>query len=225
MNERSELITKAAEMFEKTAPAKLLPFLMVLNSHPLCTNNNYIVGGAVRDLLLGNVPKDYDIVTDIPMDKLVEVFEDGGFRVKKTGVAHFVLNVIFNGYEVEISNFRKDVVCNGRQAEVEIGTMKDDAFRRDFTINSLYMNIQSGEVLDPTNAGLRDIENRILRFVGKPTQRIREDFLRVFRFYRFVGKGFVPDKSSLKAVRELWNEAYKNTTPERARVEMEKIVL
>jgi len=209
-------------MFEKHAPFKLLPFLMVLNAH---SDNNFIVGGAVRDLLSGKMPNDYDVVTDIPMAELIVLFEEGGFKVKQTGVAHFVLNVYLDGYEVEISNFRKDLVCDGRQAEVEVGTIVDDAFRRDFTINALYMNTKTGEIVDPTGQGVADVEAKQVRFVGKPQERIREDFLRVFRFYRFVGKGFSPEKKSLKAVRELWNEAYTATTPERARAELEKLVL
>lgn len=67
-------------MFENHAPFKLLPFLMVLNAH---SDNNFIVGGAVRDLLSGKVPNDYDVVTDIPMEQLVVLFEEGGFKVKR----------------------------------------------------------------------------------------------------------------------------------------------
>jgi poly(A) polymerase len=209
-------------MFANKAPKQLLPFLMVLNSH---SDNNYIVGGAARDLMSNKVPYDYDIVTDIPMEQLVVLFKEGGFKVKRTGVAHFVLNVYLGSYEVEISNFRKDVVCNGRQAECEVGTIKDDAFRRDFTINAVYMNTKTGALVDPTGLGIDDILRRKLRFVGRPKERIREDYLRVFRFYRFINKGFEPEKKSLNACRKMFNEAYANTTAERVRNEIEKTVL
>jgi len=208
--------------FENMAPKELLPFIMVLNSH---SDNNFIVGGAVRDLLSGKVPHDYDLVTDIPMNRLAEIFIDGGFEVKETGVAHFVLNVYKSGYGVEISNFRKDVVCNGRQAEVEVGTIEEDANRRDFSVNAVYMSTRfDGTFIDPTGTGLSDIKEKKLRFVGKPKDRIREDYLRVWRAYRFISKGFEPDKKLIKAVREMYNEAHANTTPERIRGEIEKMI-
>jgi len=202
-------------------PLKILPFICVLNAH---SDNSFIVGGAVRDLLVNKTPHDYDLVTDIPMEKLASIFEYGGFTVKKTGIAHLVLNVYLNGYGVEISNFRKDVVCDGRQAECEIGTIEDDSFRRDFTINALYINTKGGDIVDPTGLGISDIKERTLRFIGKPKDRIREDFLRVWRFYRFINKGFTPNKRSLTACREMYNEAHERTTPERIRNEIEKML-
>lgn len=186
--------------------------------------NVYLVGGAVRDLLTGNTPHDFDLVTDTPMDTLAEVFRDGGFSVSLTGVSRFVLNVSLGGYNVEISNFRKDTCCDGRHAVVEIGTIEDDAHRRDFTINALYINTRTEQIVDPTGLGLDDVKTRTLRFIGKPKDRIKEDYLRVMRFYRFITRGFVPDNKSLKACREMFNEAYTNITPERVRTELEKMV-
>jgi len=206
---------------ESFAPKELLPFLMVLNSH---SENNFIVGGAVRDIMSQKTPKDWDIVTDIPMDKLIELFEEGGFTVKQTGVAHFVLNVYFGGYEVEVSNFRKDIVCNGRQAEVEVGTIHDDAHRRDFTINSLYCNTYTGIVVDPTGQGIDDVLNKTLRFVGKPKERIREDYLRVWRAFRLQKKlNFVFDKKTERSLREMFAEAYENSNPQRVLHELIKL--
>jgi tRNA nucleotidyltransferase/poly(A) polymerase len=205
--------------FRETCPIQLFPFLSVLDAF---SDNNFLVGGGVRDLLTGKEPNDYDLVTDIPMDTLIMLFEDGGFSVSKTGVSHLVLNVSLN-YIVEISNFRKDTSCDGRHAVVEIGTIEEDAHRRDFTVNALYINTKTHEVVDPTGMGLDDLQNRILRFVGKPKDRITEDALRVIRFYRFVSKGFNPDPKSLKACREMFNEAYDRLAPERVRVEIEKI--
>jgi poly(A) polymerase len=207
--------------FRKSAPLGLFPILMVLAAH---SRNVYITGGAVRDLLSGGTPNDYDIVTDIPMDKLIEIFEEGGFTVSKTGIAHLVLNVSLAGYIVEISNFRKDTNCDGRHADVQVGTIIEDAHRRDFTINALYLNIRTNEVVDPTGTGLGDVATRTLRFVGKPKDRITEDYLRLFRFFRFINKGFEPDPKSLRACRELFVEAYGKIAPERVRVELEKMV-
>ena len=128
---------------------------------------------------------------------------------------------------VEIANFRKDgVTLDGRRpVEVEIGTIEEDAVRRDFTINALYENPITGQILDPTGKGLSDIKSRTLRFVGKPKDRIREDYLRVFRFFRFLAcKNLQPDIKSIKACREMFNESYENTTPERVRLELERMI-
>lgn len=206
--------------FRAVCPTKLFPIMMVLEHH---SENNFLVGGAVRDLLNGKTPNDWDLVTDIPITKLAKEFGAGGFSVSLTGANFLVLNVHFDGIIVEVANFRKDVSCDGRHAEVEDGTIVDDAFRRDFTINALFINTKTLEVVDPTGQGIDDAKANVLRFVGKPKDRIREDFLRVFRFMRFVNKGYEADTKSLRAVRELWNEAYVKTTPERVRAELEKM--
>lgn len=187
------------------------------------SDNNFVVGGAARDLLSGKEPNDWDLVTDIPMEKLVSVFEEGGFEVSQTGVAHLVLNVSLADFIVEISNFRKDKVCDGRHAEVEIGSIVDDAHRRDFTINALYINTKTSEVVDPTGQGLDDLKANTLRFVGRPKDRIREDYLRGWRAMRFAQRGFTLEPRSLRAIREMWKEIYENSTPERVRVELEKM--
>ena len=208
--------------YRDTAPLRLFPILMVLEN---LSDEVYIVGGAVRDLMCEAVPNDYDLVTDTPIQELAQEFERNGFKVSLTGSNFLVLNVYSSGYAVEVANFRKDVSCDGRHAVVEPGTIFDDATRRDFTCNSLYLNTKTSEVLDPLGQGIDDCNLNILRFSGNPKDRIKEDYLRVFRFMRFLNKGFNPDDKSMRAVRQLWNEAYNNTTPERVRVEMEKMVL
>ena len=187
----------------------------------------YLVGGCVRDMLLGKTPKDFDIVTNISIYDLIPVFEANNWKISCTGVAMLVLNIYKRGNIFEIANYRKDSKTgDGRCPDfVEIGTIEDDAFRRDFTVNALYYNPWSGDILDPTGTGLKDLRNKILRFVGRPKERIVEDYLRIFRFYRFLAKGFKADSKSLKACREMFNEAYSKTTPERIRMEIEKMVI
>lgn len=190
------------------------------------SKNNYLVGGCVRDGFLGVESKDYDIVTDVHMDDSKPLFEKNGFTVKECGEAFLVLNISKDGEQFEIANFRKDgVYLDGRRpTEVEIGTIEEDAQRRDFTINALYENPVTGEILDPTGQGLSDIKNRLLRFIGNPKARIQEDYLRVYRFYRFLAtKPLMPEKGSMKACRTLFNEAHLQTTPERARLEIERM--
>lgn len=125
-------------------------------------------------------------------------------------------------YEVVEWEYEHD----GRKpSSVEIGNIYEDAVRRDFTINALYENPLTGEILDPTGKGLSDVKGRTLRFIGNPKDRIQEDYLRVFRFYRFLAtKNLNPDVKSLKACRQFFDEAYKNTTPERVRLEMERLI-
>jgi poly(A) polymerase len=160
------------------------------------------------------------------MDIIEKSFVENDWTVDAVGKQFLVMFVSKNGEQYEIANFRKDVgFSDGRRPdEAVIGDLTTDAARRDFTVNSIYYDPFNGSFLDP-NKGLKDIETRTLRFIGRPHDRIKEDYLRIFRFYRFLSKGFTPDKRSLKACRELFNEAYGQTTPERVRMEIERIVL
>jgi len=211
---------------EKIAIEQELTLLQIFAILKEQSTNNWLVGGCVRDLLVGKNPKDFDIVTDTPMDALQKAFEQADWDVKSTGQNFLVLNISKNGRMFEIANFRKDgVYSDGRRPEtVQIGTIEEDAIRRDFTINALYFDPYTEKILDPTGMGLKDIETRTLRFVGRPNDRIKEDYLRVFRFYRFLRKGFTPHPKSLRACREMFNEAYAKTTPERVRAEIEKMI-
>jgi hypothetical protein len=186
-----------------------------------------VVGGCVRDGILGFVPKDWDFVSGLDYDTLEKHFIDAGFEVKETGKEFLVLNVIKNSENFEIALFRKDGMYeDGRRPEsVEVGTIFDDANRRDFTVNALYYNLSTDLLLDPTGQGIADIINDTLRFVGNPNERIKEDHLRMIRFYRFLDKGFTPDNKSLKAVRDNWNDLFALITPDRARTEIEKMVM
>lgn len=202
--------------------------LTLLQLFTILTNlseNTYLVGGAVRDSILGNHPKDFDLATDIPMEKSRKELEENGWKVKEAGEHFMVLIASKNDQQFEVANFRKDgIYLDGRRPEsVEIGTIEEDAVRRDFTVNALYLNPITGKLLDPTGKGLQDCNNRVLRFIGKPRDRILEDRLRVFRFYRFLTKGFNPEKHSLKACRQYFNDAYENSTAERVRMEIERM--
>ncbi len=200
----------------------ILQAFVLLNSQ---SSNNYLVGGSVRDYLLGKTPHDFDIVTDVPMDTIESLFAMNGWKVDATGKSFLVMNVSKDGQQYEIANFRKDGdYSDGRRPDsVEIGSLEEDAQRRDFTVNAIYFNPFSGKLMDPQN-GRQDLEAKRLRFIGRPKDRIKEDYLRIFRFYRFLTKGFTADKKSLKACREYFNEAYLQTTPERVRVEIERMV-
>lgn len=189
------------------------------------SNASCIVGGAVRDMIVGNVPHDFDFVTDIDYDKLIEIFNNNNFEIKETGKTFRVLNIIKGGKTFEIANFRKDgTYLDGRRPEsTEIGTIEDDAARRDFTINALYYNLTTQSIIDPTGNGIIDRSNHLLRFVGNPKERLNEDLLRVYRFYRFLSKGLIADKKSLQACREMFECAQKKVSPQRVLMELEKM--
>lgn len=198
-------------------------FLLVYDTNP----NTYLVGGCVRDMLLGKTPKDYDIVTEANIDQLRPVLIENGWQVDAVGENFLVYAVSKNHQQFEIANFRKEYgFTDGRRPDhVEVGTLEEDAKRRDFTVNSIYYNPISDTYIDPNN-GRKDLQNRILKFVGRPHDRIKEDYLRVFRFFRFLSRlGFRPDNRSLKACREMFNEAYQKTNPERVRMEIERMSL
>lgn len=205
----------------------LLEIMMIVRNK---SANSYLVGGCVRDMLLGKEPKDFDIVTDASIEELSHDLIASGWEIKGVG-DHFLVNVVSkNGYMFEIANFRKEAgFSDGRRPDkVEIGTLEEDAARRDFTINSIYYDPfegPNGSFIDPNN-GMKDIQSKTLKFIGKPKDRIKEDYLRVFRFYRFLAKlGFKPDDKSLRACREMFTEAHRNTTPERVRMEIERMTL
>jgi tRNA nucleotidyltransferase/poly(A) polymerase len=198
-------------------------FLMIYNTNP----ETYLVGGCVRDMLLGKEPKDYDIVTKANIEDLRGTLADNEWQVDAVGENFLVYAVSKHHRQFEIANFRKESgFTDGRRPDrVEVGTLEEDAKRRDFTVNSIYYNPISNTFVDPNN-GRYDVERRVLKFVGRPHDRISEDYLRVFRFFRFLSKlKFQPDIKSLKACREMFNEAYSKTNPERVRMEIERMSL
>lgn len=154
------------------------------------------VGGCVRNALLGAAVSDLDLSTDARPARVLELAKEAGLRAVPTGIDHGTITVISDGEPFEITTFRKDVETDGRHAVVAFSDdIADDAARRDFTMNALYCDAR-GQVIDPLG-GLPDLEARHLRFVGEPEARIREDYLRILRFFRFHawygGDGLDPD--------------------------------
>ena len=142
------------------------------------------VGGSVRNALLGLPPGDIDIATDATPDRVVAAVEAAGLKAVPTGVDHGTVTVVAHGTGIEVTTFRRDVETDGRHAVVAFSPdPAEDAARRDFTMNALYATAE-GEVIDPLG-GLPDVLARRVRFVGDPEARIREDHLRILRFFRF----------------------------------------
>ena len=147
----------------------------------------YVVGGAVRDAILGKQPKDFDLATDAIPDKVEEILAEAGFRTLPTGKAFGVINVFTDDDEYEIATFREDQT-KGRKPEVKLGaTIESDAARRDLRINALYYDIDSNEIIDLVG-GIADIKNNTIQMVGNPQERFEEDPLRILRFFRFLSR-------------------------------------
>lgn len=142
------------------------------------------VGGCVRNALLGVPVADVDITTDALPETVTNLAENAGLKVVPTGFAHGTVTVISGGEGFEVTSFRNDEQSFGRHARVSFGaSLHQDAERRDFTMNALYAQAD-GTLVDPLG-GLGDLQARRLRFVGDADARIREDYLRILRFFRF----------------------------------------
>ncbi len=145
----------------------------------------YFVGGCVRDTIQGREIKDIDIATDALPSQVLKITQAAGLKALKTGYDHGSISVIINEERFEVTTFRSDLVTDGRHSKVAFSSnILDDARRRDFTMNAIYMNIE-GDIFDPIS-GLNDLLNGYVRFIGHPEKRIHEDYLRVFRYFRFL---------------------------------------
>ncbi|MEI9850860.1 MAG: CCA tRNA nucleotidyltransferase [Sphingomonas sp.] len=158
------------------------------------------VGGAVRDTLLGIAVADIDIATRHPPATVVARLGDAGIKAVPTGIAHGTITAVLESGPVEVTTLRRDVSTDGRRATVAFtDDWREDAARRDFTINALYADPVSGQLFDYFG-GLADLEARHIRFIGDPLERIAEDHLRILRFFRFLARfGEAPDPAGLEA--------------------------
>ena len=162
------------------------------------------VGGAVRDTLLGHRVKDIDAATPLRPEEVVEACKAAGIRTVPTGIDHGTITALLDGGPVEVTTLRHDVSTDGRRATVAFAQdWREDAARRDFTINALYVDPQTLEIFDYFG-GLDDLDARRVRFIGDPHQRIREDHLRILRYYRFQARfGADLDDAAEEACAEL----------------------
>ena len=142
------------------------------------------VGGCVRKYMLNEKIDDIDIATTLTPDEIIKRFENSDVKVKKTGIEHGTLTLVFEDQKFEITTLRQDVSTDGRHANIEFTeNWKEDSERRDFTINAIYLD-QNGKVFDP-QFGTKDLKNNKVKFIGDPDKRIKEDYLRILRFLRF----------------------------------------
>ena len=189
------------------------------------SDKTMIVGGAVRDWL-SNVPvNDMDFASKLLPEESMKILIKAGYNVKPIGIEHGTITVYKNGKTYEITSLRKDVLTDGRHAKVIFGgSWEDDAYRRDFTVNALYSD-EYGSVLDPTGQGFKDLESKTLRFIGQPHKRIKEDYLRIVRYFRFLSNySNNIDKNSIDACIK-YSKNLNIISGERILIELEKIFL
>lgn len=145
-----------------------------------------IVGGAPRNHLLNKPVEDIDLATIYTPEEIISKAKAAHIKYIATGIEHGTVTLLINDTTFEITTLRADIKTDGRHAIVEFGTSwREDAKRRDFTINALYV-LKDGTVEDPLGSGLADLKTQTVRFIGNAEDRIREDFLRSLRYYRFA---------------------------------------
>ena len=193
--------------------------LNILNAH----GKGYIVGGYVRDYLLGLIPKDCDFCTDIDYSKLKDIFKD--YLPKEIGKAFGIIQIVYNGKSYEIAKLRRDVTFTSFRniAEVEfINNIYEDLKRRDFTVNAIAYN--GSNLIYLSQIEIDDIKNRVLRFVGNGKKRIEEDPLRILRGIRIAGeKNLVILEKTKQEIKECKNEI-KRVSIERVQDEFFKML-
>ena len=143
------------------------------------------VGVASREFLTDQKIDDIDVATILTADQIKEKFKDTKFQIIDTGLKHGTVTLLSNKIKIEITTLRKDIKTDGRHAEIEYtDDWNIDSERRDFTINAIYLD-ERGKMFDP-QLGLKDLNNRVVKFIGDPQKRIEEDYLRIIRFIRFT---------------------------------------
>ncbi len=147
-------------------------------------NKVRFVGGCVRKAICGENINDIDLATSLEPNEVKERLNKEDIKVIDTGISHGTVTAILNKKKIEITTLRKDVSTDGRHANVEFTTnWKQDALRRDFTINAIYADID-GQIFDPLD-GISDLKNGEIKFIGTVDERIQEDYLRILRYFRF----------------------------------------
>jgi len=187
-----------------------------------------LVGGAVRDMLRGKPPEDWDLATDAPPEEVAGIFRPAELRAKviPTGIKHGTLTVLFRGRAMEITTYRVEAgYSDGRRPDLvrPAACIEEDLARRDFTMNAVALRLPSGERVDPFG-GAADIGARLIRCVGRPEERFAEDGLRPLRAVRFAAQlGFALDPGTLGAIRGALETSAK-VSAERVRDEFEKML-
>lgn len=191
---KEEIVRKKMDM---NLPGSVLKMNQIFNKNGF---ELYVVGGAVRDLLYGNEPKDFDLATNAKPEEIKSMLNM--YRTIELGEQFGIVNVITEDGQYEIATFRKDIGKGRRPDSVEFTTIDQDVKRRDLTINALFYDIDKGEVVDLVG-GIGDIEKNVVRTVGSAVERFDEDKLRILRALRFAARvGSELDKDIQDAIKQ-----------------------
>ncbi len=184
-------------------------------------HEGYIVGGSLRDILLGLVPNDWDVTTSALPELVCEIFRDAGYSVIPTGIKHGTVTVLCGGENVEVTTFRFDGEYKDSRHPEKVtftGNIAHDLSRRDFTVNAIAYNPREG--LIDLFGGKGDIKKRLIRCVGEPEKRFEEDALRILRAFRFMSKlDFEIDRETLRGAEKM-RHGLKKVSRERIFAEM-----
>ncbi|HAU21588.1 MAG TPA: polynucleotide adenylyltransferase [Erythrobacter sp.] len=182
------------------------------------------VGGAIRDSLLGVDVNDVDCATTLLPDAVIDRCREAGIRTVPTGIDHGTITAILDDGPVEVTTLRRDISTDGRRATIALATdWREDAARRDFTINALYAHPETLEISDYFG-GQDDLEARRVRFIGDASARIREDHLRILRYFRFQARfGSELDPEAEAACSDL-AQTLKGLSRERVWAEMQSLL-
>ena len=183
------------------------------------------VGGCLRKLISDEKVDDIDLSTNVIPQNVIEILKKNKINFYETGIEHGTITAVINKKSFEITTLRKDVKTDGRHAQVEYSdNWLEDATRRDFTINSIYSDLD-GNLFDPFN-GRRDLQDGLIKFIGDPATRIKEDYLRILRYIRFF-LGYSKnqhDKNTVKIIKQNLS-GLKQVSKDRQLQELKKIVL
>ena len=208
--------------FYKSKNIKKL-FQILEKDKPNDTQVAMFVGGCVRKFLKDEIIDDIDIATIFSPEEIKEKFKESNFKIVDTGIEHGSITVIVDSNKYEITTLRQDVKTDGRHAEILFtDNWKQDSERRDFTINAIYMDCR-GKIYDPQN-GINDLKNSKINFIGNPSTRIEEDYLRIVRYLRFCIQYNIKysDSKIIEAIKLNLN-GMKNLSKERILSELYKI--
>ncbi|MFP4097570.1 MAG: CCA tRNA nucleotidyltransferase [Alphaproteobacteria bacterium] len=203
-------------------------FTTLQGALPLDEPQLLFVGGCVRNALLGKKVDDIDLATPLEPYSVMKILEKEGVKVIPTGIDHGTVTLVNEGKNIEITTLRRDDKTDGRHAHVSFtDNWQEDAMRRDFTLNTLLMDLE-GNIYDPLGCGIKAAQERKIEFVGNPDERIAEDYLRILRFFRFNAyygqSGESYDRKGLKACQR-GAEGIKILSKERITQEFFKILL
>ena len=216
-----DTIGKNIKDLTKNTPA--VKIFDAINSHSSESEIRY-VGGCIRKIINGEKVDDIDLASNLEPKEICEVLKKNNINYYETGIEHGTITAVIDRYKFEITTLREDISSDGRHAKVKFSkNWKDDASRRDFTINSIYSD-RDGNLFDPYD-GKKDLENGKVNFIGDTEKRIKEDYLRILRYIRFY-LNYSRQPHNLKTIKSLKMniDGVSKLSKERLLSELKKIV-